>query len=177
MEFLRCYRRHMLKHNFAALAGCMSSYSACRDSDIAEDVQPESVQPLGNYAVQITWQDGFNQARLGLLVAPCYVINGCYPFLPYGSKVPGRFSEWHNRAWEARSQSFTKEVLPTLAKLPLSGMPAAMLSSRVYTSTMREHCRSDCKSVGAMQVAPFELLASLPEYTPPQYSVPVIDSV
>ena len=32
-----------------------------RDADVAEDVQPASVQPLGNYAVQITWQDGFNQ--------------------------------------------------------------------------------------------------------------------
>ena len=41
-----------------------SSCCACRDSDIAEDIQPESVQPLGNYAVQITWQDGFNQVGL-----------------------------------------------------------------------------------------------------------------
>jgi DUF971 family protein len=32
-----------------------------RDEDVAEDVEPASVQPLGNYAVQITWQDGFNQ--------------------------------------------------------------------------------------------------------------------
>ncbi len=47
----------------------LKSRYACRDSDIAEDIQPESVQPLGNYAVQITWQDGFNQVRLGLLPA------------------------------------------------------------------------------------------------------------
>lgn len=32
-----------------------------RDDEVPEDVQPASVQPLGNYAVQITWQDGFNQ--------------------------------------------------------------------------------------------------------------------
>lgn len=32
-----------------------------RDEDIPDDVAPSSVQPLGNYAVQITWQDGFNQ--------------------------------------------------------------------------------------------------------------------
>jgi DUF971 family protein len=38
-----------------------------RDGDIAEDVAPASVQPLGNYAVQITWQDGFNQVRTGFL--------------------------------------------------------------------------------------------------------------
>jgi len=30
---------------------------------VPEDVRPAGVQPLGNYAVQITWQDGFNQAR------------------------------------------------------------------------------------------------------------------
>ncbi len=34
-----------------------------RDADVPEDVRPAGVQPLGNYAVQITWQDGFNQAR------------------------------------------------------------------------------------------------------------------
>lgn len=34
-----------------------------RDSDVLDDIEPASVQPLGNYAVQITWQDGFNQAR------------------------------------------------------------------------------------------------------------------
>lgn len=32
-----------------------------RDEDVSEDVKPQDVQPLGNYAVQITWQDGFNQ--------------------------------------------------------------------------------------------------------------------
>ncbi|KAK9835351.1 hypothetical protein WJX81_004228 [Elliptochloris bilobata] len=32
-----------------------------RDEDVPEDVRPASVQPLGNYAAQITWQDGFNQ--------------------------------------------------------------------------------------------------------------------
>jgi len=31
--------------------------------DIPEDVTPESINPLGNYAVQILWQDGFNQVR------------------------------------------------------------------------------------------------------------------
>lgn len=30
--------------------------------------------------------------------------------------------------------------------------------------------------VALMQVAPFDLLAGLPEYTPPPYSMPVIDS-
>lgn len=32
-----------------------------QDSDIPDDIRPASVQPLGNYAVQILWQDGFNQ--------------------------------------------------------------------------------------------------------------------
>ncbi len=31
------------------------------DADVADDVAPASVQPLGNYAVQISWQDGLNQ--------------------------------------------------------------------------------------------------------------------
>lgn len=30
---------------------------------VADDVQPTSVAPCGNYAVQIVWEDGFNQAR------------------------------------------------------------------------------------------------------------------
>jgi DUF971 family protein len=32
-----------------------------RDADILADIRPASVQPLGNYSVQILWQDGFNQ--------------------------------------------------------------------------------------------------------------------
>ena len=41
-----------------------------RDEDIAEDVVPQDVQPLGNYAVQISWEDGFNQ------VAPFELLRG-----------------------------------------------------------------------------------------------------
>lgn len=29
--------------------------------DVRDDIQPREVQALGNYAVQITWEDGFNQ--------------------------------------------------------------------------------------------------------------------
>jgi len=36
-----------------------------RDEDIPDDVEPTAVTPVGNYAVQITWQDGFNQVRPG----------------------------------------------------------------------------------------------------------------
>ena len=36
-----------------------------RDSDVPEDIKPESVAALGNYAVQILWQDGFNQVSIG----------------------------------------------------------------------------------------------------------------
>eukprot|EP00199_Chlamydomonas_sp_CCMP681_P000417 CAMPEP_0119105222 /NCGR_PEP_ID=MMETSP1180-20130426/3250_1 /TAXON_ID=3052 ORGANISM="Chlamydomonas cf sp, Strain CCMP681" /NCGR_SAMPLE_ID=MMETSP1180 /ASSEMBLY_ACC=CAM_ASM_000741 /LENGTH=483 /DNA_ID=CAMNT_0007090229 /DNA_START=178 /DNA_END=1629 /DNA_ORIENTATION=- len=32
-----------------------------RDEDIPDAIAPESISPLGNYAVQITWQGGFNQ--------------------------------------------------------------------------------------------------------------------
>ncbi|XP_057768106.1 fe-S cluster assembly factor HCF101, chloroplastic [Salvia miltiorrhiza] len=32
-----------------------------RYGDIPEDVEPEEIRPMGNYAVSITWPDGFNQ--------------------------------------------------------------------------------------------------------------------
>ncbi|KAL6756009.1 P-loop containing nucleoside triphosphate hydrolase protein [Haematococcus lacustris] len=32
-----------------------------RDTDVPDDLAPQSINPLGNYAVQITWEDGFNQ--------------------------------------------------------------------------------------------------------------------
>ncbi|KAJ9168395.1 hypothetical protein P3X46_019924 [Hevea brasiliensis] len=30
-------------------------------TDVPEDIEPEEIRPMGNYAVQITWPDGFNQ--------------------------------------------------------------------------------------------------------------------
>lgn len=30
-------------------------------SDIPDSIEPEEIRPLGNYAVEITWPDGFNQ--------------------------------------------------------------------------------------------------------------------
>ncbi|XP_057536676.1 fe-S cluster assembly factor HCF101, chloroplastic [Amaranthus tricolor] len=30
-------------------------------TDIPEDIEPEDIRPMGNYAVEITWPDGFNQ--------------------------------------------------------------------------------------------------------------------
>ncbi|KAL0038142.1 hypothetical protein WJX79_004577 [Trebouxia sp. C0005] len=32
-----------------------------RSDNISDDIQPDTIAPLGNYAVQILWQDGFNQ--------------------------------------------------------------------------------------------------------------------
>lgn len=32
-----------------------------KPSDISENIEPESVRPMGNYAVSISWPDGFNQ--------------------------------------------------------------------------------------------------------------------
>lgn len=32
-----------------------------RDADISDDIEPAAWQPVGNYAVQITWPDGFSQ--------------------------------------------------------------------------------------------------------------------
>lgn len=43
------------------------------DGDISDDIMPQSVNVLGNYAAQISWEDGFNQvAPFDLLVTlPC----------------------------------------------------------------------------------------------------------
>ena len=30
-------------------------------NSVPEGIRPGDIQPLGNYAVQITWEDGFNQ--------------------------------------------------------------------------------------------------------------------
>jgi len=40
-----------------------------RDSDIPDDIEPQSVNPLGNYAVQILWHDNFNQVAAFDLLA------------------------------------------------------------------------------------------------------------
>lgn len=40
------------------------------NAEFAEDVQPQSVNALGNYAAQILWEDGFNQ------VAPYELLMG-----------------------------------------------------------------------------------------------------
>ncbi|VFQ67635.1 unnamed protein product [Cuscuta campestris] len=32
-----------------------------QNSDVAEDIEPEEIRPMGNYAVTITWSDGFSQ--------------------------------------------------------------------------------------------------------------------
>ena len=34
-----------------------------RSENISDDIQPDTIAPLGNYAVQILWQDGFNQVQ------------------------------------------------------------------------------------------------------------------
>ncbi|XP_031256779.1 fe-S cluster assembly factor HCF101, chloroplastic-like [Pistacia vera] len=30
-------------------------------TDVSEDIEPEEIRPMGNYAVSITWPDGFSQ--------------------------------------------------------------------------------------------------------------------
>ena len=30
-------------------------------TDVPEGIEPEEIRPMGNYAVSITWPDGFNQ--------------------------------------------------------------------------------------------------------------------
>lgn len=48
-----------------------------RNADVPDDIEPAAIAPLGNYAVQITWQDGFNQ------IAPFEQLSSL-PALPQG---------------------------------------------------------------------------------------------
>ncbi len=44
-------------------AGCVEEMTGrvmITDSDVPEDVQPLSIQPVGRYAIQILWSDGHN---------------------------------------------------------------------------------------------------------------------
>ena len=38
-----------------------------KSDNVPDDIQPDTVGPLGNYAVQILWQDGFNQVGSALV--------------------------------------------------------------------------------------------------------------
>lgn len=40
---------------------CTPGQKMLDDSTIPDDIRPADIQPLGNYAVQITWEDGHNQ--------------------------------------------------------------------------------------------------------------------
>lgn len=31
--------------------------------DVLDDIEPEEIRPMGNYAVSIVWPDGFNQVN------------------------------------------------------------------------------------------------------------------
>lgn len=37
-------------------------------SDVPEDIEPEEIRPMGNYAVSITWPDGFSQVVCLMLI-------------------------------------------------------------------------------------------------------------
>lgn len=32
-------------------------------TDVSDDIEPEEIRPMGNYAVSITWPDGFSQVK------------------------------------------------------------------------------------------------------------------
>ena len=42
-----------------------------KSDNVADDIQPDTIAPLGNYAVQILWQDGFNQVQSAQLYMWC----------------------------------------------------------------------------------------------------------
>lgn len=39
-----------------------------RYSDVMDNIEPESIRPMGNYAVAINWPDGFSQVYIMPLV-------------------------------------------------------------------------------------------------------------
>lgn len=39
-----------------------------KSDNVPDGIQPDTVAPLGNYAVQILWQDGFNQVGSALIL-------------------------------------------------------------------------------------------------------------
>ena len=42
-------------------ASAVDEWTGGRAPDIPDGIRPTAVNPLGNYAVQISWEDGFNQ--------------------------------------------------------------------------------------------------------------------
>ncbi|CAL5382944.1 unnamed protein product [Camellia sinensis] len=38
-------------------------------NDAPEDIEPEEIRPMGNYAVSMTWPDGFTQWLIGTLLS------------------------------------------------------------------------------------------------------------
>ncbi len=47
------------------------------EQDIPDGITPQSINPLGNYAVQITWEDGFNQVRPRVAAGPLRRMRMC----------------------------------------------------------------------------------------------------
>ena len=50
-----------------------------RSDDIAEDMKPDTIAPLGNYAVQILWQDGFNQVQFPATLVSAKTLRCLWP--------------------------------------------------------------------------------------------------
>lgn len=121
--------------------------SRCSDADIPDDVEPAAWQPVGNYAVQITWQDGFSQ------VWP----RGCPP-------RPTPVTCWHEGLLAVKLCGAGRRAYrpPQAApyKLPPANTPAraALLSD---LQTPHELPSALLYSL-LWQVAPYELLDSLP---------------
>ncbi|XP_024529625.1 fe-S cluster assembly factor HCF101, chloroplastic isoform X1 [Selaginella moellendorffii] len=54
-----------------------------RYGDVREDIEPEAIQPLGNYAVMISWPDGFNQVTIYMKRKLAQVLNIVTQVAPY----------------------------------------------------------------------------------------------
>ena len=68
-----------------------------KSDTISDDIQPDTIAPLGNYAVQILWQDGFNQAlRPRLCMAGLHAILVC----SWRASVNKAIGHLHAEPWQ-----------------------------------------------------------------------------
>lgn len=56
-----CFIVYKMANLFVTNSLTESGEETDMDTVIAEGIVPQAVNPLGNYAVQILWEDGFNQ--------------------------------------------------------------------------------------------------------------------
>ncbi|KAK9808179.1 hypothetical protein WJX73_005681 [Symbiochloris irregularis] len=77
-------------------------------ASIPDRIRPQAINPLGNYAVQITWEDGFNQVATFELLQRLQCLDGAPPALPHSTQLS---------ATTAEQRSAAQQILATAQKL------------------------------------------------------------